>query len=98
MSTLHHPNVLMFIGAVMDPDAGNICLVTELCVKGDLYTYLHDPETRMTWKRRLIMATDVARGMLYLHRRAGSEFLLRVRGIRGAREMELLLPLQLLRM
>lgn len=71
MSTLHHPNVLMFIGAVMDPDAGNICLVTELCVHGDLYTFLHAPETKMTWKLRLIMATDIARGMLYLHRRAG---------------------------
>ena len=71
MSKLHHPNVLMFIGAVMDPDAGNICLVTELCIHGDLYTFLQSPDTRMTWKRRLMMATDVARGMLYLHRRAG---------------------------
>ena len=71
MSTLRHPNVLLFIGAVMDPSAGNMCLVTEFCEHGNLYDFLHDPNEKMTWKMRLVMATDTARAMAYLHRRAG---------------------------
>ena len=71
MSTLRHPNVLLFIGAVLDPSAGNMCLVTEFCEHGNLYDFLHDPNEKMTWKMRLVMATDTARAMAYLHRRAG---------------------------
>lgn len=70
MSTMHHPNVLVFLGAVLDPEAGNMCLVTELCRNGTLHSFLHS-ESPMDWRTRLRMCTDVARGMHYLHGRAG---------------------------
>lgn len=70
MSTMNHQNVLMFIGAVLDTDAGNICLVTELCERGTMYDVLHSEEP-LTWQRRLRMARDIALGMDYLHTKAG---------------------------
>lgn len=58
--------VLMFIGAVLDMDspmaAGrNICLVTEFCQHGSLRDFLSSP-LAMSWRMRLGMALDVARG------------------------------------
>lgn len=70
MSTMNHPNVLGFVGAVLDPDAGNIALVTELCERGTLYDLLHSAEP-LPWSRRLKMARDIAMGMDYLHTKAG---------------------------
>lgn len=70
MSTMNHPNVLGFVGAVMDRDAGNIALVTELCERGTLYDLLHSSEP-LPWGRRLRMARDIAMGMDYLHTKAG---------------------------
>eukprot|EP01029_Cantina_marsupialis_P025028 TRINITY_DN6563_c0_g2_i1.p1 TRINITY_DN6563_c0_g2~~TRINITY_DN6563_c0_g2_i1.p1 ORF type:complete len:727 (+),score=176.77 TRINITY_DN6563_c0_g2_i1:168-2348(+) len=70
MSHLHHPNVLMFLGAVIAAKIGHLCLVTELCANGNLFEFLHS-EAKMTWRMRLAMACDVARGMDYMHRRAG---------------------------
>lgn len=70
MSSMHHPNVLNFIGAVMDVEAGNMCLVTELCPRGTLHDTLHS-STPLDWRLRLRLACDIARGMAYLHGRAG---------------------------
>jgi serine/threonine protein kinase len=70
MSTMHHPNVLVFLGAVLDPEAGNMCLVTELCRNGTLWDYVHS-NNPMDWRVRLRMCLDIARGMHYLHGRAG---------------------------
>jgi hypothetical protein len=70
MSTMNHQNVLMFVGAVFDRDAGNICLVTEICKRGTLYDVLHSEEP-LSWPRRLKMARDIALGMDYLHNKAG---------------------------
>lgn len=70
MSTMHHPNVLVFLGAVLDFEAGNMCLVTELCRNGTLWDYIHSPNP-MDWRVRLRMCLDIARGMHYLHGRAG---------------------------
>ena len=68
MMTMHHPNVLMFIGVVFEPVT---CLVTEFCPGGDLETYIHNPVNKMTWKQRFMMMIDIARGMNYVHHRAG---------------------------
>lgn len=62
--------VLVFIGAVVNPVAGNLSLVTEVCGKGDLYSYLHSSE-KINWATRISLATDVAQGMHYLHGGAG---------------------------
>ena len=68
MMMLHHPNVLTLIGVVMQP---SMCLVLEYCSGGDVYTYLHNPDQKMSWAVRFQMAIDTARGMYYLHHRAG---------------------------
>ena len=70
MSTMNHQNVLMFVGAVLDRDAGNICLVTEYCERGTLFDVLHSDEP-LSWPKRLKMARDIALGMDYLHNKAG---------------------------
>lgn len=70
LSTVTHPNVLVFVGAVLEHSAGNLCLVTELCRKGNLADYLASG-TRIPWSGRIQMASDIARGMHYLHGRAG---------------------------
>lgn len=69
MSSMNHANVLHFIGAVMDRDAGNICLVTELCSRGTLHDVLHSDDP-LPWRTRVRMAWEIARGMGYLHTQA----------------------------
>jgi serine/threonine protein kinase len=70
MSTLNHPNVLMFVGAVLDRDAGNICLVTELCERGTLFELLRSVEP-LSWPQRVKIARDTSLGMAYVHNKAG---------------------------
>lgn len=69
MATMNHPNVLHFIGAVLDYHAGNMCLVTEYCAKGTLYDVLHSNDI-LPWRIRIKMAWDIAKGMGYLHEQA----------------------------
>ena len=71
LSQMNHPNVISFLGAVLDRDAGNICLVTELCERGTLEELLRSPTEPLSWLRRLQMARAIALGMDYLHARAG---------------------------
>ncbi len=40
MSQMHHPNVLMFIGIVIQPEQRKMLIVTEFCEFGNLYRYL----------------------------------------------------------
>jgi hypothetical protein len=70
MSTLNHPHVLMFVGAVLERDAGHICLVTELCERGTLYELLRSA-VPLTWPQRVKIARDTALGMAYVHNKAG---------------------------
>ena len=73
MRTLRHPNIVLFMGLVMDP----VCLVTEYCHNGNLFDLLHDTidddedsenyAVKIPWPRRIRIALDVARGMNFLH-------------------------------
>lgn len=71
MASLRHPNVLAFIGMCQVPP----CVITEYCAKGSMTDVLRigrkDPAkaAQLTWSRRLAMALDAAKGMLYLHQR-----------------------------
>jgi serine/threonine protein kinase len=69
MATMNHPNVLLFLGAVLDRDAGHVCLVTEFCNRGTLADVLRSSEP-LPWRTRVHMAQQVARGMGYLHEKA----------------------------
>lgn len=72
MRALRHPNIVIFMGLVMDP----VCLVTEYCHNGNLFDLLHDTieddqgehyAVKIPWQRRVRIALDVARGMNFLH-------------------------------
>lgn len=72
MTQLHHPNVVQFLGICTFPAA----IVTEYCARGNLTAVLHasksSPEraNELSWPRRLGMAADCAKGMIYLHTRS----------------------------
>ncbi|KAL1190946.1 putative serine/threonine-protein kinase SIS8 [Cardamine amara subsp. amara] len=65
MKRLRHPNVLLFMGAVTSPQ--RLCIVTEFLPRGSLFRLLQRNTTKLDWRRRIHMASDIARGMNYLH-------------------------------
>eukprot|EP00889_Picochlorum_renovo_P002393 jgi/Picre1/29423/NNA_004811.t1 len=72
MAALRHPNVVSFLGVCLDPP----CIVTEFCARGSLTDVLRGAKaspakaSMLDWSRRLNMALDAAKGMLYLHNHA----------------------------
>ncbi|XP_020666627.2 mitogen-activated protein kinase kinase kinase 20 isoform X1 [Pogona vitticeps] len=69
LSVLSHKNIIQFYGAVIEPP--NYGIVTEYASAGSLYDYINsnrsedmDMDHIMTW------ATDIAKGMHYLHMEA----------------------------
>eukprot|EP00079_Xenopus_tropicalis_P034867 XP_017948638.1 PREDICTED: atrial natriuretic peptide receptor 2-like [Xenopus tropicalis] len=61
---LDHPNICKFIGGSVE---GNIFIITEYCPKGSLADVLFNDDIPLNWGFRLSFATDIARGMAYLH-------------------------------
>lgn len=67
LSKLRHPNIVLFMAACAHPP--NLCIVTEFCHGGNLFSALR----RSTWRENIkhgemvCMARDMARGMHYLH-------------------------------
>ncbi|OQS03189.1 kinase [Thraustotheca clavata] len=67
LSTLRHPNIILFIGASSDPQ-DNLCLVMEYMESGDLWSILKDQNNVLSWKDPLLrFVVDICRGMAYLH-------------------------------
>ncbi|CAJ1048421.1 atrial natriuretic peptide receptor 1-like [Xyrichtys novacula] len=62
---LDHPNLCKFIGGCIE--VPNVAIVTEYCPKGSLNDVLLNEETPLNWGFRFSFATDIARGMSYLH-------------------------------
>ena len=60
MIRLRHPNVLLFMGAVIEPP--DLCIVTQYLPRGSLFKILHNSDTEIDGALNLKMATDVARG------------------------------------
>ncbi|XP_076959478.1 uncharacterized protein LOC143635556 [Bidens hawaiensis] len=65
MKRLRHPNILLFMGAVISPQC--LCIVTEFLPRGSLFKLLQRKTTKLDWRRRVLMAMDIARGMNYVH-------------------------------
>ncbi|CAK8563409.1 unnamed protein product [Lathyrus sativus] len=61
----HHRNLVKLIGFCIE--GSKKLLVYEFVSKGSLANLLFEHETRMTWKERMKLVLDVARGLLYLH-------------------------------
>jgi len=81
LSTLRHPNVLLYMGACVRPSLP-LCIVSELVEGGSLHQILHTPPAlsvpqktavkspvrqRFSPNERVKLSLDIARGMLYLH-------------------------------
>lgn len=69
MAGLRHPNTVLFLGSCAFPPG----ILTEYCLKGSLHEVLQQAKdspacaSELTWQRRLHVALDAAKGMLYLH-------------------------------
>lgn len=69
MAAIRHPNVAMLMGLCLSP----ICVVTEFCARASLTDVLRkaasdaDFAQQLTWRKRVMMALDAAKGMLQLH-------------------------------
>ncbi|XP_061883846.1 atrial natriuretic peptide receptor 2-like isoform X2 [Entelurus aequoreus] len=62
---LDHPNLCKFMGGCIE--VPYISIITEHCPKGSLADVLLNEDIPINWGFRLSFATDVARGMAYLH-------------------------------
>nr|XP_057928496.1 atrial natriuretic peptide receptor 2-like isoform X2 [Doryrhamphus excisus] len=62
---LDHPNICKFIGGSIE--VPYVSIITEHCPKGSLSDVLLNDDIPINWGFRLSFATDVARGMSYLH-------------------------------
>ncbi|TKS93326.1 Atrial natriuretic peptide receptor 2 [Collichthys lucidus] len=62
---LDHPNLCKFIGGCVE--VPNVAIVTEYCPKGSINDVLLNEEIPLNWGFRFSFATDIARGMSYLH-------------------------------
>jgi serine/threonine protein kinase len=63
MSSMRHPNIVLFMGVVVYPPM----LVMELMPKGSVFKILHVDKTKLDWTLILKMAADAAKGMSFLH-------------------------------
>ncbi|KAM3917481.1 mitogen-activated protein kinase kinase kinase 20 isoform 1-T3 [Leptodactylus fuscus] len=69
LSMLSHRNIIQFYGAVLEPP--NYCIVTEYAAGGSLYDYINSNRSEdMDMEQIMAWATDVAKGMHYLHMEA----------------------------
>ncbi len=67
LSLIRHPNLVLFMGVGFTP-SGNTCILTEYCGGGTLFKLLHEsPGVKLSWKQRVKMALDIAKGMNSLH-------------------------------
>ena len=64
MSKVKHSNIVHFLGACMTPP--NLCFVMEMC-ECSLYQLLHVDRVNFSSKECVVMATDIASAMEYLH-------------------------------
>ncbi|ELR20409.1 serine/threonine protein kinase, putative [Acanthamoeba castellanii str. Neff] len=58
LSELHHPNIVLFIGACVKRP--NLCIVTEFVKQGALKQVLADSAVRLAWPRRLRLLRSAA--------------------------------------
>lgn len=65
LRSLHHKNVLRFIGVLYKEKRLNI--VTEYIPGGTLKDLIHDSSIILPWEQRVNFAKDIASGMSYLH-------------------------------
>eukprot|EP00300_Choanocystis_sp_HF-7_P013506 c18324_g1_i1.p1 GENE.c18324_g1_i1~~c18324_g1_i1.p1 ORF type:complete len:149 (+),score=27.44 c18324_g1_i1:731-1177(+) len=65
MQRLRHPNIVLFMGGLSQPDSLGIIMEHMPC--GNLFEVLHETKIELDMKQKLKFACDAARGMTYLH-------------------------------
>eukprot|EP00736_Rhodelphis_marinus_P012583 Rmarinus@m.1560 len=67
LSTLHHPNIVIFMGWCVSP----LAIVTEYCPGGSLWRFLRRRDSEEVTRKRLTrFALDISRGVQFFHRRS----------------------------
>eukprot|EP01042_Synura_sphagnicola_P036449 gene36449-biopygen5801 len=64
LKALHHPNVIGIFGCIAGPKC---FIVMEYLSHGSLYDLLYDRQAEISWYTRMRIASDVTRGLIYLH-------------------------------
>ncbi|XP_076942924.1 serine/threonine receptor-like kinase NFP [Bidens hawaiensis] len=68
LQKINHGSLVTLEGFCIDSADANCYLVYEYLENGSLYTKLHDNKSeRLSWKRRLRIAIDIANGLQYIH-------------------------------
>ncbi len=65
LSELHHPNIVLFIGACVKRP--NLCIVTEFVKQGSMKDVLQNNAIKLPWMQRMRMLKSAALGINYLH-------------------------------
>ncbi|CEM12152.1 unnamed protein product [Vitrella brassicaformis CCMP3155] len=66
MMRLRHPNLTLLMGATTKNRP--LCVIIEYCSGGTLFELLHgQPQVPLTWRQKIKLATDIAKGMNFLH-------------------------------
>lgn len=65
LSRLHHPNIVMFLGACLE--LPHLYLVTEWVSRGSLEMVMKDDSVNLSWPLIVRIATQIAHGLQYLH-------------------------------
>jgi len=65
MSTLKHPNLLLFMGACTQP--GKLKIVTELAANGSVEDVLKNKQIKLSFRRKMKIAEETASAMNWLH-------------------------------
>ena len=65
LSKLHHPNIVMFLGACLE--VPHLYLITEWVSRGSLQFVLNDDSINLSWPLVIRIASQMAMGLQYLH-------------------------------
>lgn len=66
MAKLRHPNIVQFLGWSILP-RDRLAIISQFIPRGSLFDLLHRSTTAIEPRRRLALAKDVVKGLLYLH-------------------------------
>ena len=65
MRDITHENLNRFIGACVDRP--HVCILMMYCMRGSLQDVLENDKFKLTWDFKISIATDICKGMQYLH-------------------------------
>ncbi|XP_068327197.1 serine/threonine receptor-like kinase NFP [Pyrus communis] len=68
LQKVNHGNLVKLEGFCIDQEDDSCYLIYEYVENGSLYSWLHhNQKEKLSWKTRLLVAMDVANGLLYIH-------------------------------